>query len=285
MAILVETINPILGYITSVISHLGYGGIFLLMILESALIPIPSEIIMPFSGFLVSTGKMGAAGVILAGSFGNLVGSIATYFLGIKLGRAFLIKYGKYIFFRPHHLIFTEQLFHNYGEKIAFVGRLLPAVRTYVSLPAGIGRTNLFKFAVYTLAGSIIWNSVLTYAGIELGHNWKHIDKYARYLDIVAVIAVVGFVIWFIYNRRRRRIQKGFVSANRLMIEWVTDEFMKPTFYLSVILCLFNIRHGKLIPHDITYLNMAHDRNFVRLFIKVIPVNTCNRYTDEWRNE
>src|SRR5215471_21045740 len=99
----------------------------------------------------------------------NLVGSIATYFLGIKLGRAFLIKYGKYLFFRPKHLVFTEELFHKYGEKIVFVGRLLPVVRTYVSLPAGIGRTNFFKFVVYTLAGSLIWNTILTYAGIQLG--------------------------------------------------------------------------------------------------------------------
>lgn len=201
---IIEILSPIVQFITSIISDLGYGGIFLLMTLESALIPIPSEIIMPFSGFLVTTGKLGLMGVILAGSFGNLVGSIATYFLGIKLGRAFLIKYGKYIFFRPHHLLFTEELFHKYGEKIVFVGRLLPLIRTYVSLPAGIGRTNLFKFAAYTLAGSLIWNAILTYAGLQLGHNWKHIDQYSRYLDIVAVIAVIGFVMWIIYKNRTK---------------------------------------------------------------------------------
>jgi membrane protein DedA with SNARE-associated domain len=133
MAIL-EILTPLVQFIISIISDLGYGGIFLLMVLESALIPIPSEIIMPFSGFLVATGKLGLIGVILAGAFGNLVGSIATYFLGIKLGRVFLIKYGKYIFFRPHHLVFTEELFHKYGEKIVFVGRLLPIVRTYLAV-------------------------------------------------------------------------------------------------------------------------------------------------------
>jgi membrane protein DedA with SNARE-associated domain len=203
--VIIEILSPIVQFITSTISALGYGGIFVLMILESALIPIPSEIIMPFSGFLVSVGKMGAVAVILAGSFGNLVGSIATYFLGIKLGRAFLIKYGKYILFRPHHLVFTEQLFHKYGERIVFVGRLLPVVRTYISLPAGIGRTNFFKFVVYTLAGSLIWNTILTYAGIQLGRNWKHIDQYSRYLDIIAVVAVIVFVIWIVYNRMKAR--------------------------------------------------------------------------------
>jgi len=203
--VIIEILSPIVQFITSTISALGYGGIFVLMILESALIPIPSEIIMPFSGFLVSAEKMGAVAVILAGSFGNLVGSIATYFLGIKLGRAFLIKYGKYILFRPHHLVFTEQLFHKYGERIVFVGRLLPVVRTYISLPAGIGRTNFSKFVVYTLAGSLIWNTMLTYAGIQLGHNWKHIDQYSRYLDIIAIVAVIAFVVWIIYNRKKAR--------------------------------------------------------------------------------
>src|SRR5215469_6405208 len=202
---IVEILTPVAQFIMSVILDLGYGGIFLLMVLESALIPIPSEIIMPFSGFLVTTGSLGSIGVILAGSLGNLVGSIATYFLGIKLGRAFLIKYGKYLFFRPKHLVFTEELFHKYGEKIVFVGRLLPVVRTYVSLPAGIGRTNFFKFAVYTLAGSLIWNTILTYARLQLGHNWRHINQYSRYLDIIAVIGIIVFVIWILYSIRKKR--------------------------------------------------------------------------------
>lgn len=201
---IIEILSPIVQFIISIISDLGYVGIFLLMALESALIPIPSEIIMPFSGFLVTTDKLGLIGVILAGSIGNLVGSIATYFLGIKFGRSFLIKYGKYILFKRHHLVFTEDLFHKYGDKIVFVGRLLPLIRTYISLPAGIGRTNFFKFAVYTLAGSLIWNTILTFAGLELGRNWKHIDQYSRYFDIFAVVAVIGFVIWILYKNRTK---------------------------------------------------------------------------------
>ena len=202
----IELLRPLAEFITSVISGLGYGGIFFLMILESALIPIPSEIIMPFSGFLAATGKLGSVGVVLAGSFGNLVGSILTYYLGIRLGRAFLIKYGKYILFRVHHLVWTEQLFQKYGDKISFVGRLLPGVRTYISLPAGIGKTNFIKFAGYTFAGSIIWNSLLTYGGIQLGRSWQHIDKYSWYLDIIAVVAIAAFILWIVYiNRRRKR--------------------------------------------------------------------------------
>lgn len=202
----IELLRPLAEFITSVISGLGYGGIFFLMVLESALIPIPSEIIMPFSGFLAATGKLGSVGVVLAGSFGNLVGSTLTYYLGIRLGRAFLIKYGKYILFREHHLVWTEQLFQKYGDKISFVGRLLPGVRTYISLPAGIGKTNFIKFVVYTFAGSIIWNSLLTYGGIQLGRSWQHIDKYSWYLDIIAVVAIAAFILWVVYiNRRRKR--------------------------------------------------------------------------------
>lgn len=201
----IEILKPLIEWITSFIANLGYPGIFLLMVLESALIPIPSEIIMPFSGFLVTAGKLGLIGTVLAGSFGNLVGSILTYYLGMKLGRAFLIKYGKYIFFRVHHLEWIEQLFQKYGDKISFIGRLLPGVRTYVSLPAGIGKTNLVKFAIYTLVGSIIWNSFLTYVGMQLGRNWKNIERYSIYLDIIAIIVVATFVIWLIYNRKKAR--------------------------------------------------------------------------------
>ena len=210
---LIEILRPLVEFITSVISSLGYGGIFFLMILESALLPIPSEIIMPFSGFLASTGKLGSVGVILAGSLGNLVGSVITYYLGIRLGRAFLIKYGKYILFRVHHLVWTEQLFQKYGDKISFVGRLLPVVRTYISLPAGIGKSNFIKFVVYTLVGSIIWNSLLTYAGIQLGRSWQHIDKYSGYLDIIAVVAIAVFIVWIVYSNRRNR-GKGNITDN-----------------------------------------------------------------------
>jgi len=209
----IEILRPLVEFITSVISSLGYGGIFFLMILESALLPIPSEIIMPFSGFLASTGKLGSVGVILAGSLGNLVGSVITYYLGIRLGRAFLIKYGKYILFRVHHLVWTEQLFQKYGDKISFVGRLLPVVRTYISLPAGIGKSNFIKFVVYTLVGSIIWNSLLTYAGIQLGRSWQHIDKYSGYLDIIAVVAIAVFIVWIVYSNRRNR-GKGNITDN-----------------------------------------------------------------------
>jgi membrane protein DedA with SNARE-associated domain len=204
LSITFEILKPVIDFVILFISGLGYPGIFLLMILESALIPIPSEIIMPFSGFLVSNGTFDPISVVLAGTFGNLVGSILTYYLGIKAGRAFILKYGKYILFKKSHLEFTEELFEKYGDKISFFCRLLPAVRTYISLPCGVGKANFVKFSIYTFLGSLIWNSMLTYVGILFGNNWKNIDKYAIYLDIVAACVIVGFVIWFVVKVRRR---------------------------------------------------------------------------------
>ena len=204
MAIVIEFLKPLVEFITSFIAQLGYTGIFFLMILESALIPIPSEIIMPFSGFLSSTGRLDPLLVTFSGSLGNLVGSVLTYYLGIKAGRKFMLKYGKYILLRKKHLETTENLFNKYGDRISFAGRLLPGIRTYVSLPAGIGKTNFTKFVTYTFAGSLVWNSMLTYVGINLGGNWKNIDKYSIYLDIAAVLAIAAFIIWFVYNTKRK---------------------------------------------------------------------------------
>lgn len=182
------------------------------MVVESVMIPIPSEIIMPFSGFLVAAGKLSFVEVVLAGSFGNLIGSIITYYLGIKIGRPLIIKYGRYIFFSEKHLRFTEKLFERLGDKISFIGRLLPGVRTYVSFPLGIAKANLIKFMTYTLMGSIIWNALLTYAGIRLGSDWQSFHKYSPYLDIVAAIVIVVFVIWFIYKMKKMSMDKKNVA-------------------------------------------------------------------------
>ncbi len=205
---ILELFNPIISYITSFISGLGYPGIFFLMVVESAMIPVPSEIVMPFSGFLVGAGKLTFIEVVLAGSFGNLIGSIITYYLGIKLGRPLVIKYGKYIFFSERHLKFTEKLFERLGDKISFLGRLLPGVRTYVSFPLGIAKANIIKFMIYTLIGSILWNTFLTYAGVRLGSDWQSFHKYSPYLDIIAVIMIVTFAIWFIYKMKKMSMDK-----------------------------------------------------------------------------
>lgn len=205
MSVVFEIIEPILDFVTFVISNLGYPGVIFLMILDSAMIPIPSEIILVFSGYLVTTGTFEPISVILAGSFGNVVGSIMTYYFGLKFGRLFVLRFGKYFFIKENHLEYTEKLFQKYGDKISFLGRLLPAIRTYISLPCGIAKMNLFKYSVYTFFGSIIWNTMFTYIGIQLGSNWQDIDNYSIYLEIVSVCLIVVFVIWFITKTLKKR--------------------------------------------------------------------------------
>ena len=189
------------GFITSVISQIGYVGVFILMALESALIPIPSEVIMPFSGFLVATGEFNPFYVLAAGTIGNLVGSIIAYYIGSCIGRNLVLRYGKYVFIDENHLDLADRWFQKFGDKIVFISRNLPAVRTYISLPAGISNMNIAKFSIYTLIGSIPWNFLLLYVGVILRQNWELILRYTTILDVIVVISVVAFVIWFLRKR------------------------------------------------------------------------------------
>ena len=203
-----EILTSLINFITSTISGSGYVGIFLLMIAESALIPIPSEIIMPFSGFLVSTGEFNAVYVVVAGSLGNLVGSLVAYFVGSRLGREFILRYGKYVLLRKSHLELTETYFKKYGNGSTFIGRMLPGVRTYISLPAGFAKMNLKKFVIYTLVGSIIWNSGLTYVGMMLQERWHRILQYSDYLDVAVIIGVIVVIALFVRSRRKHAESK-----------------------------------------------------------------------------
>jgi len=199
-----EILNNLIEFIISTISSSGYIGIFLLMIAESALIPIPSEVIMPFSGYLVSSGKFNVVFVIISGSIGNLIGSLVAYYIGLRLGREFILKYGKYVLLRKSHLEITESYFKKYGDRSTFISRMLPAVRTYISLPAGVAKMNLRKFIIYTLIGSIIWNSALTYIGIQLGQEWKNILHYSDYFDGIVIVGVIVAIVIFFRSKRNK---------------------------------------------------------------------------------
>ena len=196
-----DIINNLANFVIQTISNTGYLGIFALMVAESALIPIPSEIIMPFSGYLAFTGKLNPVLIILAGSIGNLVGSLIAYLVGVKLGREVILRYGKYILLKKSHLDWTESFFKKYGNGSTFVSRLLPAIRTYISLPAGIAKMNLKKFAIYTFAGSIIWSTMLTYVGIALGEEWTKIKQYTHYIDIAVIVGIIIVVIILVKKR------------------------------------------------------------------------------------
>jgi len=190
-----DIIGNLANFVINTISGTGYLGIFFLMVAESALIPIPSEVIMPFSGYLVSTGKLNPIITILAGAVGNLVGSLIAYVIGVKLGREFIIKYGKYVLLKKSHLEWTESYFKKYGDRSTFVSRLLPAVRTYISLPAGVAKMNLKKFSAYTFVGSLVWSAMLTYVGMALGEQWTKIRHYSDYIDGAVIVGIIIIAI------------------------------------------------------------------------------------------
>lgn len=193
-----KLIAMLAGWIIGVISTLGYGGVMLLMAIESACIPLPSEIIMPFSGYLVFKGEMTLWGVALAGAIGCVLGSIPAYYLGMYGGRPLVQKYGKWVLISHHDLHIADRWFEKHGEIIIFIGRLLPAVRTFIAFPAGIARMHMGKFILYTFTGSLIWCWLLAYAGMKMGENWESLKVYFHEFHYVIVFAAVVFMIWYI---------------------------------------------------------------------------------------
>lgn len=192
-------------WIIHFISTAGYAGIFLLMTLESALVPIPSEVTMPFSGSLVALGTFNLWLVVCAGTLGNLVGSLLAYFLGAwgqeAVVRKLIATYGKYVLISEGQYDQSERWFRTHGELIVFVSRLLPVVRTFISLPAGVARMNLLRFTAYTTIGSFLWSLFLTYIGVVLGNNWHSLSGYFHTFDITIVIALAVLALW--YMRRK----------------------------------------------------------------------------------
>ena len=208
-------LETIVLWVTSVISTLGYPGIFALMAVESALIPIPSEVIMPFSGFLVSTGQFSLIGVVLAGALGNLFGSWVAYAFGYwahdKIVRKLITKYGKFILLTIDEYDSAVKLFAKRGQLFVAVSRLLPAIRTVISLPAGVAKLPILKFSALTFFGCLIWSYLLTAIGVKLGENWEQIRPIFRKFDIVIialVIILVGAYVYFKLAKRKLSVQK-----------------------------------------------------------------------------
>lgn len=191
------------GFIIATISTLGYSGIVLLMAIESACIPLPSEVIMPFSGYLVSTGQMNLWAVAFAGAVGCVLGSLVAYWVGMYGGRPLIEKYGRYVLVSRHDLDLADRWFSKRGEIIIFVSRLLPAVRTFISFPAGMARMDLKRFVIYTFAGSLPWCLGLAYVGQKLGEKWNQDDTLKTWFhrfDFLIGIAAVLLVGWWIWR-------------------------------------------------------------------------------------
>lgn len=189
---------------THLVEMMGLWGILVGMILESACIPIPSEAIMLSGGVLVSKGSEPFIGVLAAGVAGNVIGSMIAYYVGALGGKRLLEKYGKYIFFKPHHLKQSEKWFERYGESTVFFTRNLPFIRTFISLPAGIAGMNVGRFLLFTVLGCLPWNIALAFLGYHLGNNWQVVEKYLRPVSYsVAALVVGGLIFWFFRKQKK----------------------------------------------------------------------------------
>ena len=196
----------LIDWVTHFIGMTGYPGVLLLMALESACIPIPSEAIMPFAGSLIVTDPSRGFNLHLlafVGACGNLLGSMLAYWVGHTGGRPFLEKYGKYVLIRKRDLDKSEAFFHKYGEVTALFSRVLPIVRTFISLPAGIAHMNFLKFCLYTFVGALPFCYLLTWAGIKLGEHWEQVHTWLQKADIaVAAVLIALFAFWLWHHLR-----------------------------------------------------------------------------------
>ncbi len=202
-------IAPIASFIIATISAIGYGGIVILMAIESACIPLPSEIIMPFSGYLVSTGRFDLIMVATAGAIGCNLGSTIAYVVGFYGGRPLVEKWGAYILVSRHDLEMADRFFGRFGSITVFVSRLLPVIRTFIALPAGIARMNPLKFQIYTFLGSWPWCFALAYIGAKLGERWESdptLRDVLHRFDAVIVAAFLVAVVWYVWRHWKNRL-------------------------------------------------------------------------------
>ena len=200
--------HELITWLVETIGALGYPGIFLLMAMESSVIPVPSELVMPPAGYLAQQGQMNMAVVILCGTMGSLVGAYANYFAAHYLGRPLLLKYGKYVWITEEKFAKVETFFKNHGEISTFIGRLLPVVRHLISLPAGLAGMNHMKFSLYTLLGAGLWVTVLSYIGYFIGANRELIMRYSKQELIGAVVLSMAIVVVYVWNHRRNKSRK-----------------------------------------------------------------------------
>ncbi len=203
-----ELIGFFATFVVHTIEATGYAGIAFLMALESMNVPIPSEIIMPFSGFLAFNEKFNLLWVIIFGTAGNVIGSVISYYIGYFGGRPFVEKYGKFLFIKRSDIGFSETFFQKYGTFAILLGRMLPIVRTFISLPAGLARMNIWKFIAYTAAGSFLWCDILAYGGSVAGSQWNILEPYFQKFDWIILLLVVGGASWWIVRHMFFRQEK-----------------------------------------------------------------------------
>lgn len=198
---MIESIfSAVANFVLNLISQMGYWGVFGLMALESCNIPIPSEVIMPFSGFLAYQGRFNLHWLALIGALGNLFGSLISYGIAFKLGNKIKQFFLKSKIFASDYLK-AESFFQKYGVRSALIARVLPIIRTFISFPAGVFKVSLGRFSVYTFFGSLIWSYLLAYLGFYLGERWNVVENYFHRFDYLIVIVIVALVCYYIYRK------------------------------------------------------------------------------------
>ncbi len=201
-----EALQQAIGFIVQTVGAWGYWGIFLMMALESSFFPFPSEVVMIPAGYLAYKGEMNLYLAILAGIAGSLAGALFNYYLALKFGRPFLARYGKYVLLKEHSLQRMETFFARHGHISTFTGRLIPAVRQYISLPAGLARMHLLTFSVYTALGAGIWVAILALLGYFIGHNEALIKEYLRLITASLLVFIIVLVTLYVRLKLRKRI-------------------------------------------------------------------------------
>ncbi len=203
----------VIPFLETLYGAVGYAGVLLAMAIESAMVPLPSELILPFAGFLVSDASQlePISGqpwsfwiVVIVGTIGNTLGSLVGYAIGAYGGRPFLERYGRYLLIRQHEIEIADRFFARWGAQTAFFSRLLPIVRTFISFPAGVARMDIRKFIVYSTAGAFLWSIALVWAGVQLGARWEEIRALLQPFDLAIAVAVVVFVLGFVWLRLGR---------------------------------------------------------------------------------
>lgn len=197
--------ESIINIATNLIQQAGYPGIGVLMIMESMILPVPSEAVMPFAGFLLADGKFSWFGIIFVSTLGSIIGSLISYWIGAKGGRPLVQRWGKYILVSEHDLEITDRFFQRRGSLAIFICRFIPVVRHLISIPAGVARMPLGKFCLYTIIGAGIWNSFLTWVGFKLGENWETLRKYTEKIDIILLVIILIAITTFIFRHIRTR--------------------------------------------------------------------------------
>ncbi len=201
---------------TTFIAATGYWGIFVLMVMESMVFPVPSEAVMPFAGFNIVDGELTWAGVIIAATAGSIVGSLLSYYIGYYGGKPFIARFGKYLLLNQHHLEMSEKFFSKRGEVTIFIARFVPIVRHLISIPAGMGKMKLWKFIVFTTIGAGMWNFFLTWVGFKLRENWAEVMTYSHMIDLgVLAVLAIGFIWYMIKIIRHLRKTKRTDHANQ----------------------------------------------------------------------